>query len=526
MCYKNCGFAHRLLSSSQRYGSRRGAPFANAQKRRYASVKTILFVLPALQEVLSQEFRQIKYSLFPPLSLLTLAGLVPEGRYNLMVRDEHVEDVFVEEDVDLVVMTVYVSSARRAYEISDFYRARGAKVFLGGIHPTTMPEEAAQHADSICLGPGESVFLQMLEDFEHGCLKQYYHGHRDRDISKVPLARRDLMNTSKYLIPNTSAVSRGCLYSCDFCYKESFWGKNYYEFRPLADVRRELDTFRHKFVFFLDDNLMGNRREARRLFALLKEYHFVWQAAASIDTAYTPGFLKDAYEAGCRSLFVGFESISKANMERAHKPQNQKYDYAGAVRRFHDAGIMINGSFVFGFDEDDPDVFARTVEFAIRNKIETATFHILTPFPGTRLFARLEEEGRILHRDWSDYDTRHVVFQPRLMTPSELEEGYWWSYEEFYSYGSILRRSVGLPNPLKRLVYNVGWKKMDPLWGFAIDHNLIPHILPLFEFALARGTSPRGCHPEAEFKRLVAGARESREMEGAAGVDGSRTHHG
>lgn len=489
-------------------------------------MKTILFVLPALQEVLSQEFRQIKYSLFPPLSLLTLAGLVPEDRYNLVVRDEHVEDVFAEEDVDLVVMTVYVPSARRAYEISDCYRARGAKVFLGGIHPTTLSEEAAQHADSICLGPGESVFPQMLEDFERGRLKQYYHGHRERDISKVPLARRDLINSSKYLVPNTVVASRGCPYSCDFCYKESFWGSNYYEFRPLGEVRRELDTFQHKFVFFLDDNLMGNRREARRLFALLKEYNFIWQAAASIDTAYTPGFLEEAYQSGCRSLFVGFESISKTNMERANKPQNQKYDYADAIRRFHDAGIMINGSFVFGFDEDDPDVFPRTVEFAIRNKIETATFHILTPFPGTRLFARLEKQGRILHRDWRDYDTRHVVFQPRLMTPSELEEGYWWSYEEFYSYGSILRRSVELPNPVKRILYNVGWKKMDALWDFAIDHNLIPRILPLFEFALARDTSPGGCRPEAELQHVVGVSREHHGSGEAAGVDGSRTHHG
>jgi radical SAM superfamily enzyme YgiQ (UPF0313 family) len=489
-------------------------------------VKTILFVLPALQEVRSQEFRQIKYSLFPPLSLLTLAGLVPNDRYELLVRDEHVEDVFVDRDVDLVVMTVYVSSARRAYEISDHYRARGAKVLLGGIHPTTLPEEAAQHSDGVCLGPGESVFPQMLEDFECGHLKRYYHGHRARDISNVPLARRDLMNRSKYLVPNTVVASRGCPYSCDFCYKESFWGKGYYRFRPLSEIRKELDTFKHKFVFFLDDNLMGHRKEARRLFSVLKEYDFIWQAAASLDTAYTPGFLDEAYACGCRSLFVGFESITKANMARANKHQNTKYDYAGAIERFHDAGIMINGSFVYGFDGDDPDVFARTTEFVIQNKIETATFHILTPFPGTRLFAKLEAEGRILHRDWDRYDTRHAVFQPTSMTPHQLEEGYWWSYEQFYSYRAILRRSLGLPNPVKRILYNVGWKKMDALWDFAIRHNLIEHVLPAFEFALARDTSPGNCHPEAELKCTVGGSRKQLQRREVAGVDGSRTHHG
>ena len=451
-------------------------------------MKTILLVLPALQEVLSHEFRQIKHSLFPPLSLLTLAGLIPREKYRLVVRDEHVEDVLAEENVDLVVMTVYISSAQRAYQISQHFRAQGARVFLGGIHPTTRPEEAIRYADSVCVGPGESVFPRMLEDFENDCLKKYYLGDKTTDLSKLPIARRGLMNPNKYLIPNTIVASRGCPYSCDFCYKESFWGENYYKFRPLNDIRRELDTFNHKFVFFLDDNLMGNRKEARRLFALLKEYNFIWQAAASLDAAYTPGFLAEAYESGCRSLFVGFESITTANMVKSNKPQNQRYDYEDAIARFHDAGIMINGSFVYGLDYDDPDVFARTVAFAIKNKIETATFHILTPFPGTKLFARLEKEGRLLHRDWKKYDTRHAVFRPRLMTTRELEEGYWRSYGDFYSYRSILQRSVGLPNPAKRFLYNVGWRKLDRLWNFVIEHDLIEYVLPVFEFILATAT--------------------------------------
>jgi radical SAM superfamily enzyme YgiQ (UPF0313 family) len=471
-------------------------------------MKTILFVLPALQEVLAQDFRQIKYSLFPPLSLLTLAGLVPEGEYNLMVRDEHVEEVIVQNDVDLVVMTVYVSSANRAYELSARYRARGAKVVMGGIHPTTLPHESAQHADSVCLGPGEAVFLQMLEDFEDGHLAQFYDGRADKDLARVPRARRDLMNQRKYLVPNTIVASRGCPYSCDFCYQQSFWGGDYYEFRPLPEIARELDTFQHSFVFFLDDNLLGSRKEARKLFALLREYDFVWQAAASLDAAYTPGLLQEAYECGCRSLFVGFESINMANMERAHKRQNQKHDYAETIRRFHDAGIMINGSFVYGFDDDDPGIFHRTVEFAIENKIETATFHILTPFPETRVFTRLDHGGRLLHRDWDKYDTRHAVFRPRRMSPAELEEGYRWSYEEFYRYGSILRRSVGLPDPLKRFLYNVGWKKMDSIWDFILGHNLVGHVLPAFEYALARDTAPHAHEADPAWTQTATPDRE------------------
>lgn len=464
-------------------------------------MKTILFILPALQEVLSAEFRQIKYSLFPPLSLLTLAGSVPPDKYRLIVKDEHVEDVIIDEDVDLVVMTVYISSAKRAYEISKHYKNRGAKIFMGGIHPTTLPEEALQYADSVCIGPGDFIFPEMLSDFEKGRLKKIYYGDRCRGLEGLPVAGRDLMNRDKYLVPNTIIASRGCLYNCDFCYKKSFWGEKYYKYRPLEDIRKELDSFKQRFVFFLDDNLMGNRVEARKLFKLLKDYDFVWQAAASIDVAYTPGFLEDAYESGCRSLFVGFESISKDNMKDSNKLQNQKYDYEDAIKRFHDAGIMINGSFVYGLDYDDKSVFEKTLEFAVKNKIETATFHILTPFPGTKLFEKMDGEGRILHYNWEKYDTRHSVFQPALMSPEELEAGYWWSYKEFYSYKSIFQRAFGLPDPLKRLAYSIGWKKMDGVWDFIIKNNLLRYVIPFFEAFLARNTRKRNGEKRVDEKK-------------------------
>jgi len=296
------------------------------------------------------------------------------------------------------------------------------------------------------------------------------------------------MNKDRYLVPNTIVASRGCLYNCDFCYKKSFWGEKYYKFRPLEDIKKELDTFKQRFVFFLDDNLMGNRIEARKIFRLLKEYNFIWQAAASIDVAYSAGFLEEAYDCGCRSLFVGFESISKDNMKHSNKVQNQKYEYVDAIKRFHDAGIMLNGSFVYGLDHDGADVFERTLDFAIKNKIETATFHIFTPFPGTKLFEKLQQEGRILHYKWEEYDTRHAVFQPALMSPETLEEGYWRSYEEFYSYNSIFSRAMGLTNPVKRILYNIAWKKLDGLWNFIIKNNLLRYILPVFESVLARNT--------------------------------------
>ncbi|HUT94529.1 MAG TPA: radical SAM protein, partial [Thermoguttaceae bacterium] len=379
-------------------------------------------------------------------------------------------------------------SSARAYELARRWRGRGAKVVLGGLHPTSLPHEAAEHADAVCIGPAETAWAQVLDDFEHGRLRKVYQGRCEGSAALVPIPRRDLMNPRAYLIRYTMVTSRGCPHSCDFCYKTSFWGPTYYEPRPIAEIERELATLDDRLVFFLDDNLLANRRHARALFDVLRGSGIVWQAAASLDVAADPGYLEEAYEAGCRSLFVGFESLSPENMRGNNKPVNAATDYAEACRRLHDAGIMINGSFVFGFDHDAPDVFDRTVEFAVESKILTATFHVLTPLPGTRAFARLEAEGRLLHRDWAYYDTDHAVFRPRRMTPDQLEAGHKRAYREFLTYGSILRRSLGVPGALKRIAYNVAWMKVDPLWVAIVRAGLMPFATRIFERVLRVST--------------------------------------
>ena len=452
--------------------------------------RRLLLALPALQEALSPEFRRIKYSLFPPLSLLTVAGLTPEDEWDVAVRDEHVESVELEEHFDVVGMTVYIPSAHRAYELAAHYRARGAKVVLGGIHPSTMPAEAAQHADAVCVGPAETVWPTILRDAARGRLRKFYRGRPAGSAALVRPARRDLMNPNAYLVRNTMVTSRGCPHCCSFCYKKGFWGEHYYESRPLGDIERELASLTGSFVFFLDDNFLGDRRHARRVFSVLKGSGLVWQASSSIDVVNTPGFLDEAYAAGCRSLFVGFESITPENMRRANKRINVAADYPEAIRRFHDAGIMVNGSFVFGFDHDDPDVFRRTLDFAIDSKLDTGTFHILTPYPGTAGFAQMAREGRLLHRDWSRYDTRHAVFRPRRMTPEQLEAGRRTMYREFYRYGSIFRRALGLTGALKRVAYNLAWQRMDPTWSALIGLGLLPAARHLFERILACNTRP------------------------------------
>lgn len=450
--------------------------------------RKLLLILAGVIEQSDEHFRLIKYSQFPPLSLMTLAGLTPDA-WEVIIRDEHVESSEVDEHVDLVGIQTYISSASRAYELAQRWQQRGAKVVLGGLHPTSMPDEAAEHADAVCLGPAETVWGQILADFENGQLKKFYRGRCEGSAALSPMPRRDLMNRQAYLLRHTMVTSRGCPHACDFCYKSSFWGPTYYEPRPIAEIERELSQIDDHLVFFLDDNLLANRRHARALFEVLRGSGIVWQAAASLDVARDPRYLEEAYAAGCRSLFVGFESLSPENMRGNNKLVNVAADYAEACRRFHDAGIMINGSFVFGFDCDGPDVFERTVEFTIENKILTASFHILTPLPATRLFERLEGEGRILHRNWSRYDTYHAVFRPRHMTPEQLEAGYHEARRRFAAWSSIFQRSMGLPGALKRIAYNVAWMKIDPLWAAIIRAGLMPFATRIFERVLQLRTA-------------------------------------
>jgi len=448
----------------------------------------LLLILPSRQQLDDYPFRLIKYSCFPPLSLLTIAGMTPREKWDIVVRNEHVESSEVEGPVDLVGIQTYISCASRAYALAAHWRARGAKVVLGGLHATSLPHEAIQHADAICTGPVETIWPDVLEDFDRGQMKWIYRGKCKGSAAMVPLPRRDLMNPHAYLIRNTMVTSRGCPHSCDFCYKSSFWGPNYYEARPIQQIERELETINDGLVFFLDDNLLANRQHARALFDVLRGSGIVWQAAGSLDVTRDTGYLDEAYDAGCRSLFVGFESISPENMRGNNKPVNATTNYLDACRRFHDSGIMINGSFVFGFDCDGPDVFERTVEFAVKGKILTATFHILTPLPGTRAFERLDDDGRILHRKWEYYDTDHAVFRPLHMTPEQLESGHKRAYREFLTYSSILRRSLGLPGAAKRLAYNIAWMKIDPLWTAIIRLGLMPFATRIFNRVLRATT--------------------------------------
>jgi radical SAM superfamily enzyme YgiQ (UPF0313 family) len=446
----------------------------------------VKLILPALTEAWSPFFRPIKYSLFPPLGLATLASyLSPDDEVTLV--DEHVEPLHLDDAPELVVIQVYITSARRAYQIADHYRRRGAHVCLGGLHVTSLPDEAALHADSIFLGPGEESWPRFLRDLRAGRPQRAYRS-RERTLERLPKLRRDLIKRPLYLVPNSIVVSRGCPHHCDFCYKDAFFegGRGFYTQR-VDDALAEIERLPGRHLYFLDDHLFGDARFAAALFDGMRGMGRLWQAAGTVASVLRPGLLEKAVACGLRSLFVGFETLSDASLLAHSKHQNLRRDYALAARRLHDQGVMVNGSFVFGMDEDDGGVFDRTVEWAIAQGIETATFHILTPYPGTALFQRMESQGRMLHRDWDLYDTRHVVFATRGMTAAQLESGYWRAYRDFYRWGGILRGASSKPSlagRLRHVAYAAGWKKLEPLWDLAIKSRRVFHMLPLLERVL------------------------------------------
>ncbi|MBE7556373.1 MAG: B12-binding domain-containing radical SAM protein [Anaerolineales bacterium] len=447
----------------------------------------VKMILPALTEAKSPFWRPIKYSLFPPLGLATLAGYLDDTD-EIALQDEHVETLALDDEPDLVVIQVYITSARRAYELADHYRGKGAHVALGGLHVTSLPEEAAQHADTIFLGPGEDTWPAFLADFRAGRPGQVYRSQR-RTLVGLPPIRRDLIKRHLYLVPNSIVVSRGCPHTCDFCYKEAFFegGKSFYT-QTVDAALAEIERLPGRHLYFLDDHLFGQARFAAALFEGMAGMGRLWQAAGTVQSVLKPGLLEKAVASGLRSLFVGFETLNPNNLREQNKYQNLNRDYSAAIRRLHDLGVMINGSFVFGMDDDDETVFERTVVWAVSQGIETATFHILTPYPGTALYQRIATQGRLLHSNWDLYDTRHVVYRPARLTPETLEAGYWQAYRDFYRWSAIFSGAATKPDltgRLRHVAYAGGWKKFEPLWDWVIRAKRVTHVLPALEAILS-----------------------------------------
>jgi radical SAM superfamily enzyme YgiQ (UPF0313 family) len=461
----------------------------------------VKLILPALTEATGPYWRPIKYSLFPPLGLATLAAyLAPKDE--AVIVDEHVETLRTDDEPDLVLIQVYITNAYRAYRIADYYRAKGVFVGLGGLHVTSLPDEAAAHADVIFLGPGEQTFPEFLREFREGRHKGIYVSSAGRTLDRVPAVRRDLIRRGRYLVPNSIVVTRGCPQHCDFCYKDAFFqgGRGFYTQR-VDDALAEIARLPGRHLYFLDDHLLGDRRFAQGLFEGMRGMRRLFQGAATVDSILRGDLIERAAEAGLRSIFVGFETLSPKNLAGSNKRQNLGRDYKAVTDRLHSLGIMINGSFVFGMDDDDEDVFQRTVDWAIEQGITTATFHIQTPYPGTRLYARMQSEGRMASSDWDLYDTRHVVFRPARLKPEALKTGYDWAYREFYRWSSMGRASLRhgtLKHQAKHFFYAAGWKKFESLWDLMIRVRQLRHVTPLLEAVLSRVTRERAVNDVIE----------------------------
>jgi radical SAM superfamily enzyme YgiQ (UPF0313 family) len=449
----------------------------------------VKMLLPALIEANAPGYRRIKYALFPPLGLASLASyLDPSDEVELL--DEHVHaPLSLDDQPDLLVMSVYITSARRAWEIADAYRARGTYVCVGGLHPSSLPDEAARHADTVIVGPGEGAWQAFLADFRAGRpLSRYEASPAARTLAGVPPVRRDLIDRARYLCPNSLVVSRGCPHHCDFCYKDAFYagGRSFYT-QQVDEALDEIERLPGRHLYFLDDHLLGNERFATALFDGMRGMGRLFQGASTVKAILRGDLIERAAEAGMRSVFVGFETLGPDDLRLDAKRRHLGQGYDEAIRRAHDLGIMVNGSFVFGLDGDGPDVFARTVDWAIARGLETATFHIMTPYPGTALHRRLADEGRIVTEDWDRYDTRQVVYRPLQLSPDQLETGYWRAYRDFYRWSSIWRGAAAqdtIRARARHLAYAGGWKKFEPLWDLLIRSRHVGAMLPALERTL------------------------------------------
>jgi len=371
-----------------------------------------------------------------------LAAFAP-SHWRVLHVDEAVEPVDLEASADLVGMTFHTPSALHAYSLAARFRQRGIPVAMGGPHVTLLPEEAQSHADVIFVGEAESTWPRFLADFESGNHRARYSSDPPT-LDEAPRSRQELFHRRDH----TSGVlfaTRGCAHRCDFCTIAVMYQSRVRK-RPVGAVAQEYASFRGKVVILWDDNIAGDMKYAKALFRALAPHRKWWSSQASVQAADDDEFLELAARSGCKQLFIGLESISQASVNEVSKAFNRVDEYARAIERIHSHGISVQAGIVFGFDNDPETIFEETLNFLEATGVQNATFNILTPFPGTRLYERLEAEGRILTRDWSKYNGRaDVVFHPRHMTPEALLAGYQYANRRFYSWSSAFKRLIRSP---------------------------------------------------------------------------------
>jgi len=394
----------------------------------------------------------IKYkkAFTPPLALALLNGLTPK-KHDVQVINDIVEDIDFSINYDLVAITAMTTQIGRAYQIADTFRKSDVKVIIGGIHATILPEEAKKHANSVVIGEVDNLWEDILNDFENNQNKEFYKDTSRPDLQKLVLPRWDNMNLGIYPKPHGHKLpkmplftTRGCVFNCKFCSVSKYFGRTY-RFKPISHVVQEIEHIDTYSYFFVDDNIACNADYSRELFNAVGKKNINWLSQISTTVLKTPELIDLAAKSGCTSLFIGIESINKKSLKSVSKGFNKIEEYEELFARLRSVGIKPFISIIFGLDEDTPEQFKLTIDFLMKNKIGNALFQILTPLPGTKLYEEMDNEGRILSKDWSRYNLNDVVFQPKNFIPDELYKGYWNAFQEFFS----------LRNIAKRLYYNV-----------------------------------------------------------------------
>jgi len=464
-----------------------GSPARGRAERRFA-----LLVNPFYPKSPHGSFG--KHVLAPSLALTSIAAATP-AQWRVRYWDENLlQGPPPADPVPAVVgITVHLTFARRAYTLARWYRERGSKVVLGGLHVQSCPEEAAPHGDAIAIGDGVQLWPRILNDAEEGALEPCYTAGYEHSYNLEPVPRRDLLSRESYLTTTSLLATRGCHNRCGFCYLATDGLQMPYRMRDPQDIRRQFEADGQPYAVFIDNNLGSRPQYLRALCLALRPLKRIWSAAVSLDITDDSSLVRDMALAGCTGVFIGFETLNDRNLAQARKCAPKAADYARRVRILHDHGIQINGSFVVGFDGDDKNTFVNLASWIETNRLECATFHILTPYPGTPLFRQFEAEGRLLHRNWEDYDTAHVVFQPKHLAPDELLLGYDWLYRRLFSHASIWRRR---PPELSALPgYFAGcylYKRANRLWHYLIKRKLVRKVwVPLVELTRRRHLSYR-----------------------------------
>lgn len=444
-----------------------------------------------------------KHVLTPTLALTSFAATTPAA-WRIRYWDENLLHGAppVSPMPQVVGITVHLTFARRAYELAQWFRSRGSTVILGGLHVLSCPDECAPHADALAMGDGVQLWPRILSDVERGSLRPRYYASYESEYARDPVPDRTLLPRKSFLTTTSLIATRGCHNRCNFCYLATDGLRMPYRVRDPRQIAAEFAANDEPYAVFIDNNLGSRRDYLRSLCQALRPLEKIWSAAVTIDVTDDASLIREMALAGCTGVFIGFESLSDENLLNSRKKTPKSADYARRVRILHDHGIQVNGSFVLGFDCDRAGVFAHTAGWIEENRLECATFHILTPYPATPLFRQMEIESRLLHRDWSLYDTAHAVFRPKHMSPEELEHGYAWMYRRLFSHASIWRRR---PEDWRAvppyLAMSYLYKRSNRFWRLLIKHDLVHTVWhPLVELTRIR---------HMHFRRKLAACAQS-----------------